>query len=218
MNADPNRLSDMRVDYTRSQLNEDMMHENPIVQFKSWFKEALEFPVPEPNIMILSTAGSDGIPHARVVLLKDISDAGFTFYTNYESQKGREIAQNNRVSLLFMWTEMQRQVRIEGLAERLSEQEAIEYFNTRPLESQVGATVSQQSEIIPNRDHLDQAFNKAMMDYKTGDIISKPPYWGGYLVKPVLFEYWQGRANRLHDRLLYKMNEQNNWTISRLSP
>lgn len=218
MATDTHNLHQMRVDYTRSQLDEHMIHENPITQFRTWFQEAVHFPVPEPNIMTLATAGKDGFPHARIVLLKDISDQGFSFYTNYQSDKGKEIEENNRVSLLFMWIEMQRQVRIEGYAGKLPESESEAYFHTRPIESQIGATISHQSEIIPDRSHLDNAFETAMKNYKEDDQIVKPAYWGGYLVKPVRIEFWQGRANRLHDRLLYSMNELNIWTTSRLSP
>jgi pyridoxamine-phosphate oxidase len=211
-------IASMRMDYAKGVLDEQMINPDPLKQFRKWFEEAVSSEVNEPNIMILSTVSKENKPSSRVVLLKDITDKGFTFYTNYQSNKGQEIEHNNHVSLLFMWTELQRQVRIEGTATKVSEEESTTYFNTRPLESRIGACVSAQSSRITNRSILDQAYQELFAAHQKGQSITKPKHWGGYLVSPRSFEFWQGRQNRLHDRIYFSLNPMNNWELSRLAP
>ena len=212
------KIADMRVNYTRGILDEKMIDANPMDQFRKWFKEAVECEVNEPNIMILSTVTKDNKPTSRVVLLKDITETGFTFFTNYKSKKGQEIELNNNVSLLFLWVELQRQVRIEGTVNKLSKVESTIYFKTRPIESQIGAIISNQSEIVEKREDLDNAYKKLYLDYKNGKTIEKPIHWGGYIVSPQSFEFWQGRASRLHDRIFYQKSSMNGWITKRLAP
>lgn len=210
------QISSLRKEYTHSKLSKESIHKNPFTQFKVWFDEAVKSEIEEPNAMTLATADKNGFPSARIVLLKDFDEGGFTFFTNYISRKGRELSQNPHASLLFFWKELERQVRIEGLAEKLSRQESDEYFNQRPFESQIGSMASVQSEVIPDREYIENKFESLKNEY-SGKKPFMPLDWGGFLVIPFRFEFWQGRENRLHDRILFEKSG-NDWKISRLSP
>lgn len=208
----------LRKEYRRNQLNECDLNPNPYKQFNEWFQDVLQEKIEEPNAMTLATATKEGKPSARVVLLKEVDENGFIFYTNKESRKGQELKENPNAELLFYWFSQQRQVRISGAVELLSEEESQAYFQTRPLGSQLGAWVSKQSQALQNRELLEQAFHEAEEKYK-GRLVPMPPYWGGYRVRPNRFEFWQGRSNRLHDRLVYSLDEKNNkWVVQRLYP
>ncbi|QZZ20814.1 pyridoxamine 5'-phosphate oxidase [Leptothermofonsia sichuanensis E412] len=209
-------ISDLRLNYTRQQLNESEVDPDPIRQFQIWFEQAVSAQLPEPNAMTLATASREGIPSARIVLLKGVDPRGFVFYTNYESRKGRELADNPRAALVFLWNVLERQVRIEGTVERVSDRETDAYFHSRPLESQLGAWASNQSQVIPGRLVLEQRFQAFKQKYQNQEV-PRPPHWGGYRVVPHLIEFWQGRPNRLHDRLCYRL-EGTRWVIERLAP
>ena len=210
-------IADLRRNYSRQMLLEQDVSPDPIVQFQRWFDQALQAQVPEPNAMTLATVAADGKPSARVVLLKDCDPQGFVFYTNFQSRKGRELQQNSWASLVFWWAELERQVRIEGAVQPVSEDEANTYFASRPRGSQLGAWVSQQSQVIPNRTLLETKLQALEIEY--GDrVIPRPAHWGGFRLRPVSIEFWQGRPNRLHDRLRYQLNPEQNWIIERLSP
>jgi len=208
-------LRDIRKQYLFSALDENSVLPNPLDQFEVWLQEAIESDQLEPTAMILSTVDDHFQPHSRVVLLKELTADSFVFFTNYEGHKAQQIAQNNRVSLVFFWPSLERQVRIEGVADKMSEVLSAAYFKSRPLENQLGAWASPQSQLIRSKDFLEQQFQ--YYKHKFGDNIPKPPHWGGYTVKPVSIEFWQGRANRLHDRLLFSI-ESGEWKISRLAP
>lgn len=210
-------LAAMRRSYVQSVLDEGSVHPDPIEQFRTWFMEASNAGISEPNAMTLATVDDRGQPTARVVLLKEIRAEGLVFYTNHESRKGREIAANPRVCLNFSWLELERQVRVEGLARQLSENEARLYFQSRPKESQIGAWVSRQSEPIPSRVILEKRYREIEEKYAGETCLPLPPYWGGYLVLPETMEFWQGRESRLHDRVLYETRD-GSWVRSRLSP
>jgi len=198
-------------------LNEEDADPNPFAQFEKWFKEA-EAKVPIlPNAMTLATATKDGVPSARVVLLKGFDEQGFVFYTNYSSQKGQELSQNPIASLSFYWAEPARQVRITGTVTKTSRSESEVYFQTRPIDSQLGAWASNQSEVISGRDVLEQRMEELLKQYE-GKRIPLPPYWGGYRLAPYVFEFWQNRASRLHDRLRYRLGDAGEWVIERLAP
>lgn len=213
-------LENLRKDYDMHALDETAVFEDPIRQFQKWFQEASEQGEIEPNIMVLATATPEGVPSARVVLLKGADEEGFRFYTNYNSKKGEEIALNSNVSIVFLWQSVQRQVCIQGLAYRLSDAEATKYFQSRPKDSQIGAWASPQSKVIDNRSTLESAVEKLEVQYANEEVLPKPSYWGGYVVKPYQIEFWQGRTSRLHDRLRYTLSELNpkKWTIERLAP
>ena len=208
-------IRDIRKQYMFSALDENSVLPNPFDQFEVWLQEAIESDQLEPTAMILSTVNEHFQPHSRVVLLKELTADSFVFFTNYEGHKAQQIAQNNQVSLLFFWPSLERQVRIEGVAEKMSEVLSAAYFKSRPLENQIGAWASPQSQLIRSKDFLEQQFK--YYKQKFGDNIPKPPHWGGYSVKPDSIEFWQGRANRLHDRLLFTI-ESGEWKISRLAP
>ncbi len=198
-------------------LNEEEVDPNPFKQFEEWFRQA-EAAVPIlPNAMTLATATKEGVPSTRVVLLKDFDEHGFVFYTNYYSQKGTELDENPIAALSFYWPQPARQVRISGTVTRTSRSESEAYFHTRPLDSQLGAWASNQSEVISSRDVLERRMEDLLKEYE-GKLIPLPPYWGGYRVAPFLFEFWQNRPSRLHDRLRYKLGSAGEWVIERLAP
>jgi pyridoxamine 5'-phosphate oxidase len=211
-------LAALREDYRRAVLDEANCDSNPIEQFAKWFKEAKAADLKEPNAMTLATATLAARPSARIVLLKEVSEAGFFFYTNYGSQKGRECETNPQVALTFYWAELERQVRVEGTVRRVAPDKSEEYFRSRPRGSRIGAWVSNQSESIENRAVLDKRLAELEVRFAGSDDIPPPDYWGGYCVRPERIEFWQGRSNRLHDRILYAKDEKQGWTIGRLSP
>ncbi len=203
--------------YKLSELDLKDLSSDPFTQFDRWFSEVLKSDEKFPNAMVLSTADSDGIPSSRIVLLKGYDESGYSFYTNCNSKKGREIASNPHVSLCFWWSLLEMQVRIDGKVELLSEKITDEYFKTRPRESQIGAWISDQSEVLDNRESLEKKFND-FEKKKKGEEISRPSFWNGYKVAPTLFEFWQGRDNRLHDRFRYLLIDSKKWKIDRLYP
>jgi len=209
-------IADLRRSYTLQQLNEADVSPDPIKQFQIWFDQAIAAQLPEPNAMTLATASKDGIPSARIVLLKGVDHRGFVFYTNYESRKGKELTENPQAAIVFLWTVLERQIRIEGRVEKVFDQETETYFQSRPLESRLGAWASDQSCVIPDRDVLEKRFQELQTQYQDQEI-PRPPHWGGYRVVPTVIEFWQGRPNRLHDRLRYRLNE-GDWLIERLAP
>lgn len=208
-------LSDLRVNYNKFELLEEFLPESPFQLFKLWFEEAKDSSIMEPNAMTLGTCDENGNPKLRIVLLKEFNLNGFVFFTNYLSDKAKQIFQNNNASLLFFWNELHRQVRIEGEVEKLSRDESVEYFNSRPYESRIGAIISKQSSSLSNRNELEEKFEQAKDKYP--DEPPCPENWGGYILKPKYFEFWQGRESRLHDRIVFQ-NENSNWQIKRLYP
>jgi pyridoxamine 5'-phosphate oxidase len=211
-------LEELRRDYRLAQFDRQNCETNPIEQFARWFREAQVAELVEPNAMALATVGSEGRPSNRIVLLKEVNEAGFVFYTSYVSRKGRELAENPFCSLVFLWAELERQVRIEGRAERVSRDKTEEYFQTRPRGSRLGALVSEQSAVIGDRKVLDERLRNLELAYRDTAEIPVPEYWGGFCVVPDRIEFWQGRTNRLHDRLLYTRQDDGGWRIDRLSP
>jgi pyridoxamine 5'-phosphate oxidase len=209
-------LAAIRLSYTKSGLLESEVHPNPIKQFQAWFNQALAAEITEPNAMVLATVSPDGYPQARTVLLKSFDSKGFVFYTNYESRKGRDLAENPCATLLFYWGELERQVRISGTASKLGREESETYFRSRPVGHQLGAWASRQSTVVPDRETLERSLAEAAARFE-GDLVPLPSYWGGYVVAPYMMEFWQGRPNRLHDRIEYCRSETG-WTIRRLSP
>ena len=210
-------IADLRRDYTRQGLEELDVDPNPFQQFQVWFNQALLAQLPEPNAMTLATATRAGIPSARIVLLKGFDEQGFVFYTNYQSRKGQELLDNPHGALVFWWAELERQVRIEGYIEKVSDQETETYFHSRPVGSQLGAWASNQSQVIRDRTVLETRLQELTTRYQN-QTVPRPPHWGGYRLSPTAIEFWQGRPSRLHDRLLYKHLEDNSWKIERLSP
>lgn len=210
-------ISDIRTEYRQRSLSEKDVQSDPISQFNVWWGEAVSSKIDEVNAMTLATASVDGLPAARIVLLKEFDQRGFVFFTNYESFKGQQLQENPRACLVFFWKELERQVRITGLVEKVSAAESDAYFNSRPEGSRLGAWVSPQSQVIENRQWLDIEEEKKKEEF-SGKNIVRPPHWGGYLVKPVIMEFWQGRPSRLHDRIQYSLNEKGEWLIERLAP
>lgn len=209
-------LRDIRTNYQKHELNEQTVSKNPIQQLTLWLKDAVSCKTPEPTAMVLSTLDQSGNPDSRVVLLKELTSEGLVFFTNYDSKKGQQISVNQHVSAVFFWSETERQVRIKGTAEKIPEKESEAYFLSRPLESQLGAWASPQSQVIESRQILDDNYLH-YLEYFQNNEIKKPPHWGGFLIRPEYFEFWQGRPNRLHDRLEYVLSE-NQWIIRRLAP
>ena len=209
-------LYNFRKDYKLDSLSKEEVDKNPISQFKKWMNEAISFKITEPNVMTLATSTPDGIPSARVLLLKSFNNDGFVFYTNYESRKADDLAKNPHACIVFDWHLMERQVRIEGVAKKVSSEESDKYFNERPEGSQMGAWISPQSTFIDDREELENRRVKIESMFKD-KLITRPPNWGGYVLKPHTIEFWQGRENRLHDRLIYiKADEE--WILRRLAP
>jgi pyridoxamine 5'-phosphate oxidase len=212
----PVSVADLRREYALARLDEKDVSRDPIAQFARWFAEAQAAEAEEPNAMVLATAASDGTPSARVVLLKGFDERGFVFFTDYRSRKGAELEANPRAALVLRWSELERQVRITGDATRTSAEESEAYYRSRPLGSRLGAWVSHQSQAIPSRDVLEGGLREIERRFAGGDV-PLPPYWGGYRVRPGVIEFWQGRENRLHDRLRYE-REGDRWKIERLAP
>ncbi|MCK0162035.1 pyridoxamine 5'-phosphate oxidase [Allomuricauda sp. F6463D] len=211
-------LSNYRKSYEKSELTEETVKENPMEQFQKWFYEVeASDGVDEPNAMTVSTIGLDGFPKSRVVLMKKFTFEGIIFYSNYQSEKGKAIEANPSVCLSFFWPNMERQVIIKGTAEKIAENLSDGYFESRPIGSQLGAMVSDQSNVIPSREYLEEELIKLEKKYE-GKEIQRPQFWGGYLVRPISMEFWQGRPNRLHDRIRYALQEDYNWKIERLAP
>lgn len=208
-------IAQLRKNYTFGQLSETEVPHNPLVLFQLWFDQAVKAQCPEPNSMTLATADQAGNPSARIVLLKGADQNGFTFFTNYESQKGRDLAIRPQAALLFHWHELERQVRIKGLVERVSAAESDEYFHSRPAASRIGAWASPQSSAIPSREFLEQAEKRYQAEF--GDTPPRPAHWGGYRLQPMEIEFWQGRPSRLHDRIHYQLDGVI-WKIERLAP
>jgi pyridoxamine 5'-phosphate oxidase len=209
-------ISDIRKDYLQQSLTEDTIAPDPIRQFDVWWAAALQAKLDEVNAMTLATASADGIPSARIVLLKGYDERGFVFFTNYQSEKGQDLIANPHASLVFFWPTLERQVRINGSAEKVSSAESDEYFNSRPVGSRIGAWASPQSEVIKSRDLLEQNVTELERKYADGSI-PRPPHWGGFRIIPNSIEFWQGRPNRLHDRIRYTLIGEE-WVIERLAP
>lgn len=213
---DRESLASLRRDYSSRQLSRSSVAKDPFTQFGSWMAEALNSQVLDATAMLLATADSSGRPSSRVVLLKSFDENGFVFYTNYDSKKAADIAENPQVSLHFFWPDLERQLIISGSAEKISREESEEYFNSRPEDSKLGAWASKQSSVVPSREQLESQFTAAEERFR-GQDIPCPPFWGGFRVTPISFEFWQGRASRLHDRICYERNGDD-WNIVRLSP
>lgn len=209
-------IADIRKDYQLKSLAESEVAKDPFAQFSVWWEEAVQSSIVEVNAMALSTASPEGRPSSRIVLLKGFNEEGFVFFTNYTSDKGRQMEQNQYVSLLFFWKELERQVRIEGTVSTIAPEESDAYFNSRPIGSRLGAWASPQSQKIADRAILDQELEKITAQFQ-GQEIPRPPHWGGYRVQPTKIEFWQGRSSRLHDRILYEQVDEQ-WQISRLAP
>jgi pyridoxamine 5'-phosphate oxidase len=213
----PSTIADIRKDYMLQSLLEKDVEANAIKQFDKWWQEALNSDITEVNAMTLATASADGVPSARIVLLKGYDEKGFVFFTNYDSFKGRQIGENPRACLVFFWKELERQVRITGLVEKVSAAESDAYFSSRPQGSQIGAWASPQSQVIESRIWLEEREKAYAKDF-SGKQLTRPAHWGGYRVKPICIEFWQGRPSRLHDRIQYTLQENATWMIERLAP
>ncbi|MBD0365296.1 MAG: pyridoxamine 5'-phosphate oxidase [Flavisolibacter sp.] len=210
-------IAQLRKEYAAQTLLEKDVLADPISQFDKWWQQVLESQILEPNAMTLATASCDGMPSARIVLLKGFDENGFVFFTNYKSYKALQLEENPKACLVFYWKELERQVRIVGLVSKASEEDSDDYFASRPEGSRIGAWTSPQSEVIESREWLDQRY-QTLVQKMGGTDIKRPPHWGGYNVKPVVVEFWQGRPSRLHDRIQYSLQENGDWKIERLAP
>lgn len=210
-------IADIRKEYQFQSLSEKDVAMEPMLQFEKWWGEAVHAEIVETNAMTLATSSADGVPSARIVLLKGFTEIGFTFFTNYNSFKGQQLAENPRACLVFFWKELERQVRITGVVEKVSEKESDDYFASRPPGSRIGAWASPQSRVIEDRAWL-EAEEYNFQEKLNGKVIERPTHWGGYIVKPVCIEFWQGRPSRLHDRIQYMLSESGIWKIERLAP
>ncbi|HVI47705.1 MAG TPA: pyridoxamine 5'-phosphate oxidase [Chitinophaga sp.] len=211
------KVADLRKDYRLASLDEKDVAPHPLQQFDKWWNDSLSSEIDEPNAMTLATSTANGRPSARIVLLKSFDENGFLFFTNYESRKGQELAENPHVTLLFFWKELERQVRIEGTVVKADAGISNEYYNSRPMGSRIGAIASPQSKVIPDRSFLEEQVDKVVATYEK-TVPERPDYWGGYVVKPQVIEFWQGRSSRLHDRILYTLTTEGSWKIERLAP
>jgi len=210
-------IAGIRKNYSQKKLTEKKVGPDPIKQFEKWWKQAVASKIVEPNAMTLATASTDGVPSARIVLLKGFDGEGFVFFTNYNSFKGQQLTENPKACLVFFWKELERQVRITGLVQKISAAASDAYFYSRPAASQVGAIASPQSQVIESREWLDEHYRDLKKELKKG-AIKRPEHWGGFIVKPVILEFWQGRPGRLHDRLQYTLDEKGSWKLERLAP
>jgi len=210
-------IANLRLEYAQQTLLESTVAPNPIEQFRAWWKQAVAADIMEPNAMTLATASADGMPAARIVLLKDFDQEGFVFFTNYTSYKGLQLLENPKACLVFFWKELERQVRIVGLAAKLPPAQSDEYFLSRPQGSQVGAIASPQSQVIESRQWLDERY-QSIAEKSANTTLKRPDNWGGYKIQPVVIEFWQGRPSRLHDRIQYSLEEGGSWKIERLAP
>jgi len=211
-----NYINEVRRDFAQKVLDESAVDKNPYEQLGVWIEEAINSQILDPYAMVISTANKEGVPSSRVVYLRGIYKEGLVFYTNYESKKGKELIENPQIALNFFWGEVERQVRIDGSVEKFSAEGSDKYFDARPRDSKIGAWASLQSEVINDREELAKRFEDFKNKFEGKDV-PRPPYWGGFLVKPNYFEFWQGRPNRLHDRIFYKKNNEN-WRLGRLMP
>ena len=211
-------LADLRQNYSKGELKESSVNSNPIAQFQDWFAQARSAELPEPNAMTLATATGTGRPSARIVLLKEVSENGFVFFTNYLSRKGEELLENPHAALLFYWAELEREVRVEGTVSRLERARTEDYFKRRPKGSRLGAMISEQSRPVASRTILEMRLSELEEQYRNTEDIPVPETWGGYNLAPQTIEFWQGRPNRLHDRLLFRREHQTSWSLHRLAP
>ncbi len=211
------KIADIRKNYSQKTLLENEVDADAIKQFTNWWNDALAAKIEEVNAMTLATASVEAVPSARIVLIKEFSERGFVFFTNYNSYKGQQLSENPKACLVFFWKELERQVRITGLVMKINAAENDAYFKSRPKESQVGATVSPQSQVIESREWLDKHYNE-IKDNLENENIQRPQHWGGYIVRPVVIEFWQGRPGRLHDRIQYSLEDDGSWKIERLAP
>lgn len=210
-------IFELRNEYKKGRLDRQDLNGNPFAQFKKWFDEAMHCGLEEPNAMTIATVGGDGAPDIRTVLLKSWDERGFVFFTNYESSKAADLASNPNIAAHFLWLGLERQLKILGRAEKISAIESLRYFVSRPSDSRLGAWVSHQSKVITSRSLLEIKFDEMKRKFSNGEI-PLPSFWGGYRIKPSLFEFWQGRPSRLHDRFRYKLLQDSSWQIDRLSP
>ncbi len=210
------KLADLRKSYIKGSLSEEDVQKNPIDQFNIWFDQARHAELPEPNAMTVASVDADGKPSARIVLIKEVTNQGFVFFTNYDSRKGQALTHNPQAALLFFWPELERQIRVEGTVEKLSEEASDEYFHSRPLDSRIGAWASPQSQVISGRSVLVAKAAEYALKFALNP--PRPPHWGGFRVKPQALEFWQGRPSRLHDRIRYTQQAYGIWKIERLAP
>jgi pyridoxamine 5'-phosphate oxidase len=210
-------LESLRSNYALSGLNETDLLDTPFQQFQRWLEQAIAAKLPEPNAMTLATLSTEGKPIARMVLLKGLDEKGFVFYTNYDSAKGKQLTETDSAALVFWWAGLERQVRVEGMVEKVSSEESDAYFQSRPKASQLGAWASPQSQVIENREVLDKRLAQLEEKYAI-EKVPRPPHWGGFLVIPTAIEFWQGRPSRLHDRIRYELDEKGDWFYQRLAP